>query len=167
MDKLNMGSGTVKYPELKDAITLDIDPELKPDVVWDLNVHPLPFDDNTFDEIHCYDVLEHLASQGDYKFFFNEWGEYWRILKPGGKFHGSTPAPFSRWTWGDPGHTRSITPDWFYYLDKDSYRELGRTQISDYRRLLKCNFKTRMCEFERELRDETVRKMRFMLEAIK
>ena len=38
MDKLNMGSGTVKYPELKDAITLDIDPELNPDVVWDLNI---------------------------------------------------------------------------------------------------------------------------------
>jgi SAM-dependent methyltransferase len=66
----------------------------------------LPFDDNTFDEIHAYEVLEHIGKQGDWMRILREWSEWWRILKPGGHLYASSPLWSSEWAWGDPGHTQ-------------------------------------------------------------
>ncbi|MFH1594583.1 MAG: methyltransferase domain-containing protein [Candidatus Omnitrophota bacterium] len=57
MKKLILGSAGNEHT---DAITLDINPEHKPDIVHDLNITPLPFKDNQFEEIICHHVLEHL-----------------------------------------------------------------------------------------------------------
>lgn len=125
-----------------DLTTLDINPDHKPDVVWDLNLHPLPFEDNSFDEIHAYEVLEHLSRQGDYHFFFREWSEYWRIVKPGGHFFFTVPSVDSKWAWGDPSHTRVITPQQFVFLDQEQYtRQVGVTSMSDFRYLYKASWK--------------------------
>ena len=48
-------------------VTLDFNSDHNPDVVHDLNVFPYPFDDNSADEIHAYEVVEHLGQQGDWK----------------------------------------------------------------------------------------------------
>src|SRR5690242_13022137 len=69
-----------------DLTTLDMNPNCGADVVHDLEQRPLPFPDETFDELAAYDVLEHIGRQGDWKGFFDEFAEYWRILKPGGDF---------------------------------------------------------------------------------
>ena len=90
MKELVLGSGhksrkvlsSDKDKEYKNAVTLDINPDCNPDVVWDLNERPLPFEDKEFDEIHAYEVLEHIGTQGDYRGFFEEFEEYYRILKP-------------------------------------------------------------------------------------
>ena len=63
-----------------ELVTLDIDPECNPDIIHDLNDLPMPFDDDMFDEIHAYEVLEHTGRQGDWLFFFNQFSEFWRIL---------------------------------------------------------------------------------------
>lgn len=149
------------HREFSNVTRLDINADHKPDIVWDLRVHPLPFEDNYFDEIHAYDVLEHLAQQGDYKFFFEEFTEYWRILKDGGQFYLSTPDRNSVWAWGDPSHTRIIQVENFVYLDQDEYkRQVGVTKMSDFRYLYKANFKL----VYHDIRDET---MRAVLQAIK
>ena len=128
--------------EYQNPITLDIDESCKPNVVWDLNKHPLPFKDEEFDEIHAYDILEHLSKQGDYKFFFSEFSEYWRILKPDGRFHASVPRWDRKWAWGDPGHTRVFPVELVTYLDQDEYEEqIGITQMTDYRDIYKVSFK--------------------------
>src|SRR6185437_13256763 len=67
--------------EWSNLTTLDLDPQSNPDVIWDLNSLPLPFATAQFDEIHAYEVLEHLGRQGDWRGFFAEWNEYYRILK--------------------------------------------------------------------------------------
>ncbi len=121
---------------------LDNNKDHQPDIVWDLKQHPLPFEDNAFDEIHAYEVLEHLAQQGDYHFFFAEFSEYWRILKPGGLFLASVPDRNSPWAWGDPSHTRIIQPESLVFLSQDEYnRQIGVTKMSDFRSIYKAHFK--------------------------
>lgn len=145
MKELLMGCGSRmdKIIEISkgwhDLTRLDNNPSHKPDVVWDLRNHPLPFADETFDEIHAYEVLEHLANQGDYEFFFKEFTEYARILKPGGYFCGSVPT--GAWTWGDPSHKRVITHETLTFLDQDDYAQVGTTTMSDFRNIYKADFK--------------------------
>lgn len=121
--------------------TLDINAGHKPDVVWDLNVRPLPFEDSTFDEVHAYEVCEHLGKQGDYVSFFEEWSEWWRILKPGGLFFGMSPHWSSKWCWMDPGHTRAYGPELLTFLEQPAYqKQVGSTPMTDYRFVYKADF---------------------------
>lgn len=121
--------------------TLDIAPQHNPDVIWDANVLPLPFDDDSFDEIHAYEMLEHVGRQGDYQFFFDQWSDFWRILKPGGVFLGTVPLPSSVWAWGDPSHTRVIQRENFTFLVQPQYdAQVGVTAMSDFRHIYKADF---------------------------
>lgn len=113
--------------------TLDIEPRHKPDVVWDLNVLPWPFQDASFDEVHAYEVLEHLGQQGDASSFFAHFWEIYRILKPMGYLAGSVPRWDQIWAWGDPSHRRVITEDSFTFLNQLKYAEVGKTTMSDFR----------------------------------
>ncbi len=135
--KLQFG-GKEDWTEL---VTMDMNPDHKPDLVWDLTKRPLPFAEGIFDEIHAYDVLEHLGQQGDYKTFFEEFSEWWRILKPGGILAGISPKWDGQWAWGDPGHTRVISEACFVYLQQPAYTEqVGKTAMTDYRFCYKADF---------------------------
>ncbi len=137
-DKKVTGSWTTSVWE--NLVTLDMDPEAKPDVVHDLNALPYPFADDEFDEIHAYEVLEHCGRQGDYKFFFAQFHEFWRILKPGGYLVATVPMWDSPWAWGDPGHTRVIPKESLIFLDQREYSQIGSTSMTDYRAEWKGNF---------------------------
>lgn len=127
--------------------TLDINPGHKPDIVWDLCTLPLPFNDSQFDEIHAYEVLEHTGAQGDYKFFFNQFSEFHRILVPNGTFHATVPAPSSPWAFGDPSHTRLFCKEWLIFLNQDTYdKQVGVTSMSDFRGIYKASFEILMAE---------------------
>ena len=160
-----MGCGLREIVGFKDEVklvTLDMNPEVKPDIVWDLNKHPLPFDDEEFDEIIALDVLEHLGSQGDFKFFFSEFSEYWRILKNEGIFHGSVPIENKQWAFGDPGHTRIFSMQYLTFLDQQAYEQCGITQLTDYRYLWKRNFKILSITYH----DPTVASWNFSLQKV-
>jgi len=121
--------------------TLDNDPNCGADVEWDLERMPLPFVDNSFDEIHAYHVLEHQGRMGDWRFFFAQWEEFYRILKPNGLFCGVVPSVTSAWLFADPGHTRVIVPETFTFLDQSEYtRQVGFTALADYRRVYRGDF---------------------------
>lgn len=147
---LLLGAGTQHFKYLRSPlgdkewvglVTLDHVPGPKIDVVHDLDVHPLPFEDEEFQEIHAYEVLEHLGTQGDWRFFFSEWSEYYRIMKPGGFFCGSVPCHGNPWVWGDPSHRRALPVETFWFLDQAGYeREVGNGPMSDFRHVWKGDF---------------------------
>ena len=134
-------------------VTLDVNPDVKPDVVFDLNnieaIAPwytgegfqsncLPFHNDTFDEIHCYEVMEHYGTQGDYRGFFQGMKEWWRILKPRGYLVGTVPMWNTVHAFGDPGHTRILSAYTFCFLNPDIYEKNwaeGRP-MTDYRKFV-------------------------------
>jgi hypothetical protein len=126
-------------------VTVDIDPGSKADVEWDLNNIPLPFSDSSTDEIHAYNVLEHTGSQGDYLFFFKQFEDFWRILKPDGFLCACVPDCNNVWTWGDPGHTRVINNGTISFLSQSAYDDIGKTARTDYRWCYKGNFSVVTC----------------------
>ena len=127
--------------------TLDINADHKPDVVHDLTVLPLPFADDTFDEIHAYEVLEHTGQQGDWRFFFAQFSEFWRILKPDGVLMGTSPHWGSAWAWMDPGHTRAMGPEMLIFLMQPQYdAQVGITPMTDYRFVYKADFDVRLAD---------------------
>lgn len=123
-------------------VTLDMGANCGADVVHDLDIRPLPFPDETFDELAAYDVLEHVGRQGDWRGFFEEFAEYWRILKPNGLF--GIIVPVGRDYHADPGHTRFFAPEWFRFLDQRWYGDAlaGGQQVTDYRWFWKRDFQT-------------------------
>lgn len=149
MKELVLGCGNYPfkkiYIESKEYINptrVDIDADCNPDILLDLNTNSLPFPDSSFDEIHMYEVLEHLGTQGDYKHFFAFFTEVARVLRPNGLFIASVPAMTSPWVWGDPGHTRAIPPEILTFLDQEEYTaQVGKTPMTDYRGIYKANLK--------------------------
>jgi len=120
--------------------TVDVDPVHNPDILHDLNVTPWPIESNAFDEVHAYEVLEHLGQQGDAASFFAHFSEIWRVLKPEGRLYASTPAWDSPWAWGDPGHKRLICKESLIFLIQENYEQVGKTPMTDYRHIYKANF---------------------------
>lgn len=123
----------------RSLVTLDIDPGVNPDFVHDLEVLPYPFADESFNEIHAYEVLEHCGRQGDWKFFFDQFAEFWRILRPDGLFYATVPSWDSAGAWGDPGHTRVINEMTISFLQQDKY-DVENTPMTDYRFYWKRDF---------------------------
>lgn len=165
-----MGVAGDTNPQWENMYSLDINGEVRPDFLGDLatphswyvyavNSSPrscelLDFDQDhqsefhfkgdTFDEIHAYEVLEHLGAQGDYMRLFGQFSEMWRILKPDGYLLASCPSRYSPWLWGDPSHTRAILPQTLTFLDQSEYtRQLDgeiKTPMSDFRHVYKADF---------------------------
>lgn len=150
------------FEEWTNLFTLDNNADHHPDIVWDLERLPLPFDGDSFDELHAYEVLEHLRSPGDWKGFFADFSEYWRILKPDGLLMASVPMWNSVWAWGDPSHRRVINSGTLSFLDQAIYtRDIGKNPMSDFRFIYKADFD---CAF---LQENVGESMMFILRAIK
>lgn len=119
-----------------ELVTLDVDPESGAGIIHDLDVLPYPLGRDSFDEIHAYEVLEHCGQQGDAKFFFGQFREFWRALKPGGYMMLSVPMWDHPIAWAVPDHKRVLPEAAFGFLDAE-YEALnaGMAGVGNYRRL--------------------------------
>ena len=85
------------------------------DVAHDLRQFPWPWEDESFDGIEAFDIVEHLP---DTLVFMDE---CWRILRPGGEIiiHTNNAAiPASAWR--DPTHIQAFTIESFDFFDPDT-----------------------------------------------
>ena len=155
--------------EFQDLITLDKNEKCNPDLLCNLdemsdwlcvpvsehgseclfNRHGMGSGGNGFikrdyfDEVHAYEVLEHLGTQGDAASFFATFNNIHRVLKPGGHLFGTCPSRHSPWAWGDPSHRRIISQESLIFLSQEKItmnRKRG-TQMSDFSDIWNKDFK--------------------------
>ena len=105
--KLKIGCGHKKF---KNYINVDLNPKLKPDVIWDIRKKS-KFKDNQFEEIYCNNVLEHIDD------FAPAMKEFYRILKKGGVLRIYVPH-FSDVFWDIPSHKRPFSYYTFHHFIK-------------------------------------------------
>ena len=149
--------------EWEGLVTLDLNPDCKPDLIWDLEKLPYPFQTESFDEIHAYEVLEHIGDQGDWRTFFAQFTEFHRILKPNGLFFATVPMWNGLWAWSDPSHRRVISEGTLVFLSQAEYeRQVGTTAMTDFRHWYKGDF-----EIAASVKDEINQSFRFILKALK
>ena len=99
--RLNLGCGFAKLPGYTNVDGWD---NCEPDVVWDLDRFPYPWETNSITEIQMHHVLEHTSDW---------WGvfcECCRILKPGGMLEIRVPDESSATalTYRDHHHVFSL-----------------------------------------------------------
>ncbi len=114
--KLNLGCGK----NIKEGyINLDKLDSDGVDIVHDLDMFPYPFDDNTFDEIYCSHVLEHVI---DLKKVMKE---IYRISKPNALIKVKGPYFSSQGAFNNPEHKKFFTWETFGYFS-DKYKIMDR-----------------------------------------
>ncbi len=124
---MHIGAGSRK---IKGAVTLDINPRLEPDVVWDLNVFPYPFEDSRFDLVVCEHVIEHL----DHVISVME--ELHRVTRAGGRVLVRVPH-FSSLNFNtDPTHVHAFSSRSFDYLCVDTPFERYDYSTAKFRKLV-------------------------------
>ena len=115
--KINLGCGRDKK---KDYLNIDSSKKVNPDKVWNLEKIPLPFKENSIEEINAEHVFEHINN------FIPLVHELWRISKKGAKIRIKVPFYSSWGQFNDPTHVRFFTPFTFNYFLKGNYsHEVG------------------------------------------
>jgi SAM-dependent methyltransferase len=110
---LDFGCGLRKRPG---AIGIDVNPRSSADVIHDLNQFPYPFPDNSFDEIFCDNVIEHL----DNVVMVME--ELHRIAKPSAEVIVIVPFYPHRQAHTDPTHKHYFGIHSFdYFIEGTAY----------------------------------------------
>jgi hypothetical protein len=118
MVKLNLGSGQNPEPGY---INVDKYEAFSPDIIWDLEEFPWPFETSSAQEIILRHVLEHLGATT--ACFLGIMKELYRISAPGARTMIYVPHPRSDGYWGDPTHVRPITPQVLALFSKKNNRE--------------------------------------------
>lgn len=115
---LNLGCGNNKQDN---EIGVDIIDGPCVDVVADLNIYPLPFEDNSADIIrssHCFEHLDNIVALME---------DLHRILKPGGTLDFTVPHVSNIEFFRDPTHKRPFTIGTMDYF----VREIDTVRYTD------------------------------------
>ena len=107
------------------SVNLDINEEVGPDILHDLNVFPYPLNDNEFDEIHLNNVLFQLND------VFLVMKEIHRIVKLNGKVIIKCAYFRSNYAYHYPGSKNNFTVSSFSFFDPDHifYKKFKYTKI--------------------------------------
>ncbi len=117
MTKLNLGCG---YDIKEGYINLDL-VDYGGNTLHDINTFPYPFEDNTFDEVYCSHILEHVNN------FHNTITEIFRIMKPNGTLIVYAPFFLNTKYYGEPDHKIPFSIRTF-----DNYEFIGNRKLKFY-----------------------------------
>lgn len=109
--KLNLGCG--QRPQ---AGFVNVDKFGSPDVLWDLEVFPWPWEDSSVDHVEMCHILEHLGQTVDT--FFGIIKELYRVCKDQAHVAIYMPHPRHDDFLGDPTHVRPLMPRAFALFSK-------------------------------------------------
>ena len=101
--RLNLGCGTKRLDGY-----INVDKFGNPDLCFDLETFPYPWENNSVAEIEMHHVLEHLGQQT--ATYLKIIQELYRICQPEAKIHITVPHHRSDRFFHDPTHVRPITP---------------------------------------------------------
>lgn len=111
--KLHIGCGFAKR---EGYINVDSVEAVKPDVLWNLNEFPYPFENNTFDEVLAYSILEHLDD------VVKVMEELHRVMKPNAVLDITVPYWDGFGFASDPTHKTMFTEHTFeFFTGKADY----------------------------------------------
>lgn len=99
--KLNLGSGVVR---IDGFINVDHDPRCNPDYVINIGKEPLPFEDNSVEEVVAHHILEHIGEG-----FFDLMKDLYRVCENSTVIRVIVPHPRHDVFFGDLTHVRPIT----------------------------------------------------------
>lgn len=121
--KLNLGCGRAKR---EGYVNIDRREAVEPDLVWDLEATPRPFEADSVEEIVAHNVLQQVGQ--DTAVFLAVISELHRVLMPGGTVEVTAPHHRSDLFWDDPANVRVISQGVFSLFSKANclvYRENG------------------------------------------
>ncbi|MDD3302623.1 MAG: hypothetical protein PHN31_03630 [Candidatus Gracilibacteria bacterium] len=122
--KLNMGCGK----DLKKGyVNVDIVDLPGVDSVYDFEIFPYPFEDNTFEEIFCSHILEHISDLGKVIEEFTRIGKNLCQIKVKVPYFASPNA------YGDYTHKRSFNTNTFNYFNNECYYNNAEILIKSYK----------------------------------
>lgn len=130
--KLNIGSGFTRingFTNIDRIQCVDDKGNKYTDVICDVEKQPLPYPDNSVDEIACYETLEHFEN------LIFAMNEMWRVLKPEGILKGKVPKEYGHDAYADPTHKRIFNTDTFDYftgVNKHKKSRPARPKNADY-----------------------------------
>lgn len=123
---LELGCGIHRQGDT--SIAVDKSPLSQAEIIRDFAKRGIPFQDKYFDEVWCFDVIEHIELYDDLIFTFNE---IWRVLKLDGVFRFTTPngvdAGFSHL----PHHRVFVQGSFNYLVDDPDNVEFNYMRQSD------------------------------------
>jgi len=126
LKKLDLGCGSNKKLGF---LGVDRSPDVNPDILYDLDIYPWPFEDDSAFEIFSSHFIEHVK---DIKAFMEE---CWRILIPRGRLVIVAPYYSSIRAFQDYTHVRSISEATFNYFNQEWIKA---NKLEHYG--VKCNF---------------------------
>lgn len=108
---LDVGCGINKYPG---SIGIDVNPRTRADVICDLDKHPYPFRDGSFDELRAIHVIEHVSD------VLKTMEEFHRLVRPGGRLFLVTPHYTDFSSFCDPTHRWHLNSYSLRYFGEDN-----------------------------------------------
>jgi SAM-dependent methyltransferase len=133
--KIDLGCGNNKQEGYIGIDRIKFD---KVDIVLNLGIDPLPFENDTVDEVYASHFVEHLTAVERVRLF----NELYRVMKVGSKMTMIVPHWSSSRAYGDPTHKwPPIGEMWFYYLGKKWRDEQApHTDKSNWEDGYECDF---------------------------
>ncbi|MBX2796555.1 MAG: tetratricopeptide repeat protein [Myxococcales bacterium] len=112
--RLNLGCGSRQIPGF---VNVDREAACQPDLQWDLESVPWPFEDDSVSEVRMSHVLEHLGQ--DTRVFLAIFQELYRVCRAGAVVDVRVPHPRHDTFLADPTHVRPVTLETLSMFSRD------------------------------------------------